>query len=91
MTKRTAEMVHEHHTHIRTPEGLAYVPRTYAEQNADGMWEAWLQFHPTEGHGPALRTDRETSQSTREAVASWAAGLERAYFEGAFARAHPGR
>jgi len=84
-----AELVHEHRTHIRTPEGLAYVPRTYALLNTDGIWEGWLEFHPIEAEGlPVLRTDRETSQATREAVATWAAGLERTYFEGAFARAH---
>jgi hypothetical protein len=35
-----AELIHEHHTHIRTPQGLTFVPRTYAERNADGVWEA---------------------------------------------------
>jgi hypothetical protein len=83
-----ADLIHEHHTHIRTPEGAAYVPRTYAARTADGVWEAWLRFQPLDHSGPVLETDRESSQATREAVASWAAGLESAYFEGAFARAH---
>jgi hypothetical protein len=87
--KSEGELIHEHHTHIRTPEGLAYVPRTYALYNGDGIWQAWLEFHPTEGDALAvLRTDRETTQATREAVGTWAAGLERAYLEGAFVRAH---
>jgi hypothetical protein len=83
-----AGLIHEHHTHIRTPEGLAYVARTYARQRADGVWEAWLEFHSIEGGGPALQTERETTQATAEAVATWASGLEPAYLEGAFARAH---
>src|SRR5258708_3238055 len=83
-----AQLIHEHHTHIQTPQGVTYVPRTYAERNADDVWEAWLEFHPINGDGPALRTDRETSQAAREAVETWASGLEAAYFEGAFARAH---
>ena len=83
-----AQLIHEHrHTHIRTPQGLAFVPRTYADRTADGVWEAWLEFHPIDGKGFALRTERETSQATREAVETWASGLESAYFEGAFARA----
>jgi hypothetical protein len=82
------ELIHEHHTHIRTPEGIAYVPRTYALQQADGMWEAWLEFDPIDRDLPTLRTERETSQASREAVHIWASGLERAYFEGAFARAY---
>jgi hypothetical protein len=82
-----AQMIHEHHTHVRTPEGAAYVPRTYADRQADGTWEAWLEFHPLNAGAPALRTERETSQATREAVANWALGLEPAYFQGAFERA----
>jgi hypothetical protein len=34
-----------------------------------------------------LRTDQETTQSTREDVLYWATGLEPTYREGAFARA----
>ena len=81
-----AELIHEHVTHVRTSAGDAYVPRTYAEQQADGVWEAWLEFEPIDG-GPTLRTDRETSQATREALETWASGLEASYFQGAFARA----
>ena len=83
-----AELIHEYTSHIRTPEGAAYVPRTFATRHADGVWEAWLRFDPIGGGWPALETDRETSQVSREAVETWAAGLEPTYFEGAFARAH---
>ena len=82
-----ALLIHEHQTHVRTPEGVVYVPRTLAERQADGTWEAWLEFRPIDEDAPTLRTERETSQSTRETVAEWALGLEPAYFEGAFARA----
>ena len=81
------ELIHEHHTHVRTPEGVAYVPRTVAERQADGMWEGWLEFRPLGRNAPVLRTARETSQRTREAIVAWALGLESVYFEGAFARA----
>lgn len=82
-----AQLIHEHLIHVSTPEGETYVPRTYAERGADGTWEAWLEFDPTDGRGPALRTKRETSQATRHALEVWASGLEAVYFEGAFARA----
>jgi hypothetical protein len=82
-----AELIHEHHAQIRTPDGQAYVPRTYAAQQSDGMWEAWLEFEPVDPRTPILRTDRETSQASRQALDTWASGLETAYFEGAFARA----
>ena len=81
------ELIHEHHNHIRTPQGLAYVARTFTRPNAD-LWDAWLEFHSLDHDGPNLRTDRETTQSTPEAVAYWASGLEPVYLEGAFARAH---
>jgi hypothetical protein len=81
-----AELIHEHMTHVRTPEGRTYIPRTYAAQQSNDVWEAWLEFEPI-GGGPRLRTDRETSQATREALETWASGLEASYFQGAFARA----
>jgi hypothetical protein len=83
-----AELIREHHTHIRTPEGLAYVAHTVGAQTRIGEWDAWLEFLPVSGHGPVLRTEHETHQATRDALEVWASGLEMAYFEGAFARAH---
>jgi hypothetical protein len=82
-----AQLIREHHTHVRTPEGLIYVPRTLADQKEDRMWEAWIEFRPLDGDSPRLRTDPETTQSTLDDVEVWAAGLESTYFEGAFARA----
>ena len=81
------DLIHEHHAHVRTPDDISYVPRTYASRRSDGTWEAWLEFDPVDSRAPVLRTDRETTQGSREAVATWAAGLEPAYIEGAFARA----
>jgi hypothetical protein len=81
-----AEMIHEHSTHVRTPEGLGYVARTYGAPRHDEMWIGWIEFHPL-GAGPVLRTEGETSQASRAALESWASGLEAAYLQGAFARA----
>jgi len=53
----------------------------------DGTWEAWLEFEPTDASKAAIRTDRETSQSNRQAIDYWASGLEPVYLDGAFARA----
>jgi hypothetical protein len=84
-----AELIHEHVMHIRTPEGEKFVARTYGEQQSNGVWEGWLEFDPIGGHAPppSLRTEREISQATREALENWACGLEAVYFEGAFERA----
>jgi hypothetical protein len=53
---------------------------------ADGTWEGWLEFVAI-GAAVVLRTEQETTQSNRQAVAYWASGLEPAYLEGAFSRA----
>ena len=82
-----AELIHEHVIHVRTPEGETYMPRTFGVQQANGVWEGWLEFDPIGGYGPTLRTERETSQATRDALDVWACGLEAVYFEGAFERA----
>jgi hypothetical protein len=66
--------------------GTIYVPRVYANQRSDGIWEAWIEFHPIDG-GPPRLTDRETTQPNRTAVEYWTSGLEPVYFEGAFERA----
>ena len=83
-----AELIQEYSTRVKGADGTTYVIRAYAEQRAGGTWAAWLEFHPTGGRSPVLRTDQETSQPSRETVAYWASGLEPLYFEGALARAH---
>ena len=83
-----AQLVHEHTTHIRTPSGVTYAARTYAEQQREGTWIGWLEFTPVSDGCATLRTERETTQPTLEMVGYWASGLEPVYFEGAFERAH---
>jgi hypothetical protein len=82
-----AELIHEHSTLVRSPEGPAFVPRTYGEKRPDGTWIGWLEFLPTDDRVPRLRTDRETSQPNRHALEYWSSGLEPVYLEGAFSRA----
>lgn len=82
-----ADLIHEHSIHIRTAQGVAFVARTYAEQDASGIWVGCIEFTPASGSGPVLRAEHETTQPNREAVAYWASGLEPIYFEGAFQRA----
>jgi hypothetical protein len=81
------ELIHEYSYLYRSEGGTAYVMRAWGEAREDGTWEGWLEFMPTGNGSPALRTGRETTQPSRDAVAYWASGLEPVYFEGAFARA----
>jgi hypothetical protein len=81
------ELIFEHTVRLDAPESLVYVPRTYGQARADGTWIGWIEFHPLDGEGPVLRTDSETTQPNRSALAYWASGLEPVYFDGAFSRA----
>ncbi len=54
--------------------------------NSIGTWGGWLVFFPL-GGGLAIASDRETTQSTFEALTDWAASLRPVYLEGALARA----
>ena len=52
----------------------------------DGLWEAWIEFVPSDG-GPAVRSPRETTQPNGRDAAYWASGLTTIYLEGALGRA----
>lgn len=66
--------------------GSEYYVSVAAEQRADGLWEAWLEYVPTD-ESDALVTPTETTQSSRADVVRWAAALTDTYVEGAFDRA----
>lgn len=82
-----SEHIHTHSVHIRRSDGIEYEARVYGAARADGTWAGWLEFHPTRGDGPMLRTGQETSQPDRRAVEYWAGGLEPVYLDGALGRA----
>jgi hypothetical protein len=50
------------------------------------VWEGWLEFVPVEG-GPAVRSQRETTQPNFTDAQYWATGLTHIYLEGALNRA----
>jgi hypothetical protein len=81
------DLIHEHAIHVRSPEGMRFIPRTYGEERTDGTWIGWIEFVPADDSSTALRTDRETSQPNRRALEYWSTGLEAVYLEGAFERA----
>ena len=81
-----AELIQEFTDAVRDARGRLYVARAYGEEGAGGTWVGWLEFRPL-GGGAALRTERETTQPDRDALAYWASGLEAVYLEGALARA----
>jgi hypothetical protein len=78
-----AELLHEFHDPLQDADGVLYVPRAVGAERGDGTWIGWLEFVSLDGR-TVLRTNRETTQPNRGAVAYWAAGLETTYMEGAF-------
>jgi hypothetical protein len=79
-------LIHRYGLAVSDPSGVSYDVRAYGIQRPDGLWEGWLAFVPGEGRA-ILQTAPETSQSSREDLARWAAGLAPAYFDGAYRRA----
>jgi len=80
-----AELIQTYAEMLRDASGEEYTVHAYGEARDDGNWEGWIEFHSA--LGARRRTNRETTQPDREALAYWASGLEPIYFDGAFARA----
>ena len=81
------ELVHQRDLELRDRQGRAYSQAlVYAQRQPSGGWGAWVEFVSVRGE-TVLRTELETAQSSLPAVVYWAAGLPKAYFEGALDRA----
>jgi len=80
------ELIQEYAEPLQGSDGQLYLPRVYGAQRLDGTWIGWLQFAAIGGE-TILRTNRETTQPNRAAVAYWASRLQPSYLEGAFNRA----
>ena len=80
-----AELIQTYSEVVRDSRGVEFTASAYGEERADGNWEGWLEFRSASGE--ARRTERETTQPNRDALAYWASGLEPLYLDGAFARA----
>jgi hypothetical protein len=73
-------LVHERDLLITDGNGNVYDRiRVYAALQTGGTWAGFIEFVNADGSA-ALRTERETTQSTPAAVTYWATGLEPLYF-----------
>jgi hypothetical protein len=79
------ELIHEYPEVIRTGSA-AYYARAYGEREENGNWGGYLIFVPVAG-GRIAAGDRETTQTTFEALDHWAGTLSWVYLEGALTRA----
>jgi len=82
------ELVHEFVSQIADADGHVYTARAMGRQRKGRtVWEGWLEFAPVGGRGIIRRSQIETTQPNREALAYWASGIEPVYLEGALERA----
>ena len=81
------ELIQQYSRQVTADDGAIYLVRVYGEKIGVHTWSGWLEFHPLEDDREPLRTAEETSQPDRDALASWASGLEEMNFSGAFSRA----
>jgi hypothetical protein len=88
-----SELLREHPTLVGGTDGDvdAYVAQIRGREIDGGRWEAWIVFVPVQDGGPMRRTERDTTQASREAVEYWAAGVTSIYLQGALARSRPVR
>ena len=83
-----AELIHELTSHLTSLDGIAYHVWVLGEQQPNGSWQGWIEFHPA-GSAGVLTTKRLTMQASRGALYYWAGRLEVEYFENALLRAAP--
>jgi len=82
------ELIHEFVSQIADADGHVYTARAMGRQRKGRtVWEGWLEFAPVGGRGIIRRSQIETTQPNREALAYWASGIEPVYLEGALERA----
>jgi hypothetical protein len=70
----------------RAKDGREFVAQVCGQRMPEGLWEAWIQFSPTDGGDP-VATGRATEQLSRGDLRFWAAGLTRAYLAAALDKA----
>ena len=81
------ELIQQYAQQLSDRNGVTYEVFVYGEPRSGGTWEGWIEFRPLDDTQPILRTERETTQPNRDALAYWASGLELIYLEGALTRA----
>ncbi|MEO6238390.1 MAG: hypothetical protein ABIQ52_15445 [Vicinamibacterales bacterium] len=81
-----AEVFIEFAEPVGTTDGTTYMAQACGSENADGMWEGWIEFIPV-ASGDPIRSGRETTQPNRQDAEYWASGLTAVFLEGALNRA----
>jgi hypothetical protein len=78
-------LIHTLTQRLRDADGNLWKVSVHGGARSDGTWIGWLEFD--DSSLGVRTTDRETTQSSADALRYWATGLEAVYLEGALARA----
>ena len=73
-------------TPVASADGTTWHARACGEENADGLWDGWIEF-TSAVDGRSITSNRETTQPNRRDTEYWATGLTPVYLQGAFQRA----
>ena len=79
------ELIHQFRDPVPSPDGVLYVAQAWAAR--DHGWHGWLVFIAADGR--IVRTARETTRRSRDAMRTWASALSEADLRGALLRAVP--
>jgi hypothetical protein len=79
--------LHQFPTPVVGRNGRTWRVHVLGARRDDERWIGWLEFVAVDGE--VRVTERETTQSSFEALVYWATGLEAVYLDGALARSIP--
>jgi hypothetical protein len=80
-----AELIRQFSDPVKSEDGVPFVAQAWAE--LDDRWHGWLVFIAADGR--ILRTARETSHASRDALCAWAARLRPRALAAALSHAVP--
>ncbi len=81
-----AELLRTFEDPVISGDDTRWNARACGASRPDGRWEGWIESSAA-SDGQVVRSQRETTQPTLEAVQYWAGGLTHVYLEGALQRA----
>src|SRR4051812_26697011 len=82
-----AEVLRRFSESVTASDGVEYSAQACGAPNAEGLWEAWIEFVPIDEARAPVRSPRETTQPNKANAEYRATGLSVIYLEGALTRA----
>src|SRR5688572_23491029 len=82
-----AEVLLEYDTIVASSDGSRWAACACGRPGEGNMWDGWIEFVPLDAGWKAVRSRRETTQPSREALVYWATGITPLYLRGALTRA----